>query len=54
MKCANITALFKKGNGKYAGNYRPLSLTSVICKVLEFIIRENLVNHLKSHNPIRS
>ena len=48
-KCANITALFKKGDKKYAGNYRPVSLTSVICKVLESIIRGCIVEHMKSN-----
>ena len=48
-KCANITALFKKGDKKFAGNYRPISLTSVVCKVLESIIRGNIVEHMKSN-----
>ena len=41
----NITALFKKGEKKCAGNYRSVSLTSVVCKVLESVIRENIVEH---------
>ena len=48
-RTANITALFKKGDKKYAGNYRPVSLTCIICKVLESIIRENIIIHMKSH-----
>ena len=48
-KYANITALYKKGDKKYAGNYRPVSLTSVVCKVLESIIRENINEHMKSN-----
>ena len=48
-KYANITALYKKGDKKYASNYRPVSLTSVVCKVLESIIRENIVEHMKSN-----
>ena len=31
------------------GNYSPISLTSQICKVLESILRENIVNHLNTH-----
>ena len=34
-KLASITAIFKKGNKKYPGNYRPVSLTSIPCKLLE-------------------
>ena len=48
-KYANITALYKKGDKKYAGNYRPVSLTSVVCKILESIIRENIVEHMRSN-----
>ena len=44
-KSANITALFKKGDKKYAGNYRPVSLTCILCKVLESIVRERMILH---------
>ena len=37
-KEANIIPLFKKGSRNKSVNYRPVSLTSVICKVLEQII----------------
>lgn len=48
-KCANITALFKKGNKKVAGNYRPVSLTSIICKLMESLVREEIIEHMKRH-----
>jgi hypothetical protein len=31
-KLGNIVALFKKGDKSKTGNYRPVSLTSVVCK----------------------
>jgi len=34
-KSANITAVYKKGDRKDPSNYRPVSLTSVVCKILE-------------------
>lgn len=48
-KTANITALFKKGDKKYAGNYRPVSLTCILCKLLENIVRENMIEHMQKY-----
>jgi hypothetical protein len=48
-RCANVIALFKKGDHKYAGNYRPVSLTCIVCKVLETIVRVSIVNHMQVH-----
>ena len=45
-KYANVTAVFKKGNRHLALNYRPRSLTSVSCKLLESIIRDGVVDHM--------
>ena len=41
-KTANITAIYKKGDKKCVGNYRPVSLTCIMCKLLEKIIRESM------------
>ena len=38
-KEANLIPLFKKGSRNKSVNYRPVSLTSVICKLLESISR---------------
>ena len=40
----------EKGAKKFADNYRPVSLTYIICKLLEKIIRESMVNHLKKYD----
>ena len=53
-RCANITPVFKSGSRFSAGNYRPISLTSIICKLMESIIRDAIVNHLAINNLIRS
>ena len=50
---ANVTPLFKKGSRNQPENYRPISLTSIIGKILESIIKDNLVKHLESYNLIR-
>ena len=48
-RIANITCIFKKGNKQDPENYRPVSLTSVICKLLESNIREAIMDHLSSY-----
>ena len=45
-KEANITPLFKKGSTNKADNYRPMSLTSVVCKLLETLIETTFWNSL--------
>ena len=48
-RLANVTPIFKKGSKADAANYRPVSLTSVICRVLESLIRDVIVDHLVRH-----
>lgn len=43
---AIITAIHKKGDKGIANNYRPVSMTSIICKLMESIIRDKLVEHM--------
>ena len=45
-KEAEVRPIFKKGSKSSPGNYRPVSLTSVLCKVLESFIRDHLYKHL--------
>ena len=45
-KDAIIVPLFKKGSRSEASNYRPVSLTCIICKVMEKIIQLELMNHI--------
>lgn len=46
---ANISSVYKKGDRHLAENYRPISLTSVPCKILEHIICRHLLSHLESN-----
>ena len=48
-KEANIIPLFKKGSRNKSENYRPVSLTSVICKLLARLIDYHLVDFLFRH-----
>ena len=45
-KTAKISAIFKKGNKCLANNYRPVSLTSIICKTMEKLVRDHITNHM--------
>ena len=45
-----VTALFKKGNKALPSNYRPITLTSVVCKLLEKLITQKIHQHLIANN----
>ena len=45
-KIANVHAILKKGDKTLPSNYRPISLTSIIGKTLESIVRDEIVNHM--------
>ena len=47
---AYVCPLFKKGDTSLASNYRPISLTSILCKVLEHIVTTNVVSHMDQYN----
>ena len=51
-KEATVTALFKKGDQKKVENFRPVSLTCIACKVLESIIRDDIISLMTSNNLI--
>ena len=48
-KSGVITAIFKKGDKSDPGNYRPVSLTCIICKILESIIFDFIIKHLRKN-----
>ena len=41
--------IFKKGDRSQPGNYRPVSLTSIVCKVFKSIIRDGIVGYMSSN-----
>ena len=49
-KSANITPVHKKGNKSDPTNYRPISLTSILCKMFEHIITSKLASFLEQNN----
>ena len=49
-KEANVSPIFKKGDKTDPANYRPISLTCVLCKVLEHIVASNISRHLTDQN----
>ena len=49
-KIAHIVPIFKKGNKQLASNYRPISLTSIIGKVMESIVKDAIMAHMSQYN----
>ena len=49
-RTANVTPAFKKGQKYQTENYRPISLTSVCCKIMEHVIASQIMNHGEMNN----
>ena len=49
-KIAEVRPIFKKGIKTSPGNYRPVSLTPIICKVFEGFIKDSIFKHLIHNN----
>ncbi len=47
-----FTLLFKKRDKLDATNYRPVSLTSVVCKVMEIVVRDKMMKNLLENSLI--
>ena len=45
-----VSPIFKKGSRNLASNYRPVSLTVIVCKILEDFVRSGIMDHLISHS----
>ena len=46
---ARVTGLYKKGDKTCPANYRPVSLTCILCKCMEHIMFSHISSHLEKH-----
>ena len=46
---ANISPIYKKGNKHLHNNYRPVSLASVCCKLMEHILSKHIIKHCEAN-----
>ena len=44
-----FSAIYKKGNKSLASNYRPVNITSILCKCMEKIIRNHIIEYMKEN-----
>ena len=51
---ANVVPVFKRNNRYQPSNYRPISLTSLVVKVMEKIVHSQIVAALESRKLISS
>ena len=47
---ATVIPVLKRGSRHQPSNYRPISLTSIPCKVMESIIRDKIMHHLDTND----
>jgi len=47
-----VKPLYKKGSSSDPNNYRFISLTSIVCKIFESIIKDAMLLYLDSHRLI--
>ena len=49
-KDAHISSVYKFGEKFFPKNYRPISLTSIVCKCLEKLVRDQITTHVEDNN----
>ena len=49
---SNVVPIFKSGDPAVVGNYHPISLLSLVSKVLERIVHNALMEHVLEHNLV--
>ena len=53
-KKANVIPIYKKGKKSDPSNYRPISLTSTVCKLYESIIKDQILHFFTVNDKISS
>ena len=51
-KMAYVSPISKKGSRMSLNNYRPVSLTCAVCKVMEKLVRKALMDHLEENDIV--
>jgi len=51
-KTANVIPIFKKGSRTDTANYRPVTLTSVPCKIMQSLIKASMTSFLEKNKII--
>jgi hypothetical protein len=49
-RCADVFPVPKRGDRANPSNYRPISITSVLCKVMESCINVSIIRFIESHS----
>ena len=52
-KLANVVPIHKKGDKEVVENYRPISLTSIVCRIMEKAVKHELLGFLNNYKLIR-
>ena len=53
-KSAHVSPIFKKADKHKPENYRPISLTSIVCKIMEHIIHSQIIHHLDNNGILNN
>eukprot|EP00111_Clytia_hemisphaerica_P003886 TCONS_00011152-protein len=53
-KVAHVSPIYKKGSKNLAENYRPVSLTSIACRLMERALRDQIMKHLVDEKLLSS
>ena len=53
-KMTYVSPIFKKEARNKAENYRPLTLTSIVCKLMESFVKNSIMTHMRTENILSS